>query len=288
MQYDLHAHSNHSDGKLSPTELVNLAKSKGVDVLALTDHDTVSGISAAVIAAKTCGLLLIPGVEISAQWESREIHIVGLQVDAGNRILQRRLASQQMRRRKRAVAIGESLANIGITDAYEKTCVLAGSSTIGRGHFAQFLLSHGYARNYNEVFKNYLSPGKPGYVASAWVQSDEAIQWIHEAGGVAVLAHPTRYQLTSNQLAHLLSTFREQGGDGLEVVTARHDSGEIKRMARYARRYGFKASVGSDFHGEDMHPLGLGQLKLLPHGCIPIWSHWSDTQDEPDFSNTAG
>jgi len=266
LKYDLHSHSYYSDGKLSPTDLVERAKSQGVDVLALTDHDTTEGLAEASEAAEACGLKLIPGVEISTGWRDREIHIVALNIDANHPVLSDGLAEHQQKREQRARAIAEKLANVGMADVYAGVKALSGPGVIGRLHFATYLVNSGQVKDFRAAFKYYLAKNKPAYVPTGWASLPEVITWILKAGGRSVLAHPLRYKLTTAQLKLLLKEFRAYGGSGVEVITSHHDAAEIRRIVELSRQYGLLASMGSDFHMPSAWT-ELGRLQPLPANC---------------------
>lgn len=273
-KYDLHSHSTASDGTLTPPELVALAVAGGVQVLALTDHDTLEGLASAQAAADTAGLILSPGVEVSVTWGGRTIHIVGLGIDRHSEALRSGLTGISAHRRRRAEEIGRRLAEEGIQGAFEGAQALSNGRLIGRAHFARFLVRQGYAPNEREVFKHYLTRGKPGYMAGDWVDLETAVGWIRGAGGQAVIAHPGRYRFPRTRLLRLIGEFTELGGVGIEVVSGSHNRDEHLLFARYARENHLLASVGSDFHGPGNPWAGLGGMDPLPASCTPIWSDW--------------
>lgn len=276
---DLHSHSTASDGTLSPTDLVRRAAGAGVRVLALTDHDTTDGLEEAATAAQPLGLALIPGVEISVTWGARTVHIVGLNLDTSNAHLQQGLARLLEFRAWRAEEIGRRLAKHGIENAYEGARALSNGRLIGRTHFARFLVNQRLAANTADVFKRFLTNRKPGYVAGEWATLEEALGWIHAAGGQAVIAHPARYGLTRTRMLALLGEFRDLGGVGLEVVTGSHSRDEVFTFARYAQEQRLLASAGSDYHGPENPWVELGRLARLPDGCQPIWHDWPVLSD---------
>jgi predicted metal-dependent phosphoesterase TrpH len=272
--YDLHSHSLASDGTLSPSELVAAAAQAGVDVLALTDHDEVGGIAEALSAAKAAGLCLIPGVEVSVTWNKQTVHVVGLQIDPESSLLLQGMAKQREFRNWRAEEMGRRLAKHGIEGAYEAASRLARGRIISRTHFAQFLAEQGHAKSVRDVFKHFLKPRKPGYVPGEWAELEEAVAWIHGAGGQAVIAHPARYTMSASKRRKLFGEFVELGGEGLEVVSGSHSLGDTHSMAQYARQFGLLASSGSDYHGPENPWIALGRLPPLPKHCTPIWSTW--------------
>lgn len=274
LRYDLHAHSTASDGTLAPAQLVARAAAHGVDVLALTDHDTLDGLAAAETAAGSEGMILCPGVEISVSWGGRTIHIVGLGIDREDENLRRGLAGLTEYRRWRAEEIGLRLAKSGIEGALEGAKGFSNGRMIGRTHFARFLVCHGYAPSVRDVFKRYLVKGKPGHVAGDWASLEEAVGWICGAGGRAVVAHPARYRFTATKLRRLIGLFKELGGVGIEVVSGSHNPDECLVFARYAQENGLLGSVGSDYHGPENPWVELGRLPPLPKGCTPVWTGW--------------
>lgn len=273
MKVDLHSHSTCSDGLLSPAELVERAVLRGVDMLALTDHDELAGLAPARAAAAQWGLRLINGVEISVQWEETTLHIVGLNVDAGHAPLAEGLAAIRSGREHRAQRMADSLAAAGIAGSLEGARRYAKNpELLSRSHFARYLVEAGHARDTNAVFRNFLTPGKPGYVPHQWAALTDALGWIAGSGGLAVLAHPGRYPLNQQQAEKLLGEFVELGGAAVEVVTGSHTPDEFVVWARYAKRFGLRASAGSDFHGPGEGYRDIGNVPVLPAGCDPVWS----------------
>lgn len=277
LRYDLHSHSTASDGTLSPTELVTRAAQQGVDVLALTDHDVTDGLSEAQAVAATLGITLLPGVEISVTWQAKTIHIVGLGIDPSNTVLQQGLASMRAFRDWRGEEMGRRLEKRGIENAYAGASAYAQGAILSRTHFARYLVERGHAKDIGQVFKKFLTHGKPGYVAGEWAALPDALHWIHSAGGQAVIAHPARYKLTATRLRQLLSEFKQHGGAAIEVVSGSHSRDDYYNMANYAREFDLLASAGSDYHGPEQAWLELGKLPPLPAGCTPVWSGWQQT-----------
>jgi len=271
LQYDLHSHSTASDGTLGPTELVQAASAAGVDILALTDHDSTDGIGEAVQAAEATGLGLIPGVEISVSWQAQTVHVLGLNVRPDCAEMQAGLLRLREFRDWRAVEIGKRLAKAGIDGGYEGARALAKGRIVSRTHFARHLVAEGAGRCVRDIFKHYLVHNKPGFVPGEWASLEEALGWIAAAGGLAVIAHPARYRLTASKLRRLFGEFSELGGQGMEVVSGSHSRDNISTMARYCRNQGLLASRGSDYHGPENPWVKLGQLAELPAGCPPIW-----------------
>jgi predicted metal-dependent phosphoesterase TrpH len=279
--YDLHSHSLASDGTLSPADLVARAAAAGVDVLALTDHDDTGGIAEAQQAAQSEGIELVPGVEISVTWSRQTIHVVGLQIDRNSSPLQQGLARLREFRNWRAEEMGRRLAKYGIHGAYEAASEKARGRIISRTHFAHFLAEQGHAANVRDVFKHFLKPNKPGYVSGEWASLEEALGWIHRAGGQAVIAHPARYNMTASKRRKLFGEFAELGGEALEVVSGSHSRGDNFSMAHLAKMFGLMASAGSDFHGPENPWVELGRLEPLPDGSTPIWSTWPGSAAAP-------
>lgn len=272
--HDLHTHSHCSDGKLSPQALVQLAKDNGVTVLALTDHDTTQGIAEAQAAAGD-DMTLIAGIEFSSQWRGRGIHIVGLQVDIDSTALKAAVAQQTHVRNDRAKKIAQRLEKIGIKDALAGAEAYANGAAIGRPHFAQYMVEKGYVANFAQAFKRYLGAGKTGDVKEGWPPIDTVIQWITESGGIAVLAHPDKYGLTRTKLYELLGDFVDAGGQAMEVVSGKQDSGVTDKLARAAKDFSLLASCGSDFHAPNQPWQTLGRYSPLPDDCEPVWQRFT-------------
>lgn len=271
MIFDLHCHSNQSDGILSPDALLSRAKAKGVDVLALTDHDTIAGLPSARQAACQQGVQLINGIEFSSQWGRNGVHIVGLGVNTASSALQDSIAAQQNARTQRAVAIAERLHKAGFSDALSGAQALAGDALVGRPHFAQWLVNVGAVTNVNAAFKKYLGAGKSADVKYQWPAMSIVVEWIHEAEGVAVLAHPCKYDLTRTKMCALIGDFAATGGDALEVISGQQVAGVAEDLARIAEANQLYASCGSDFHMPDQPWQELGNFGNLPERCRPVW-----------------
>lgn len=267
--YDLHCHSTASDGVLSPMELVSRAAEKGVNVLALCDHDTVDGIAEARLTAKEKGIGLISGVEISTLWENRGIHIVGLGFDETHPKMTALLAQQAEVRYQRAVQIGEKLAQIGIENAFEGAKALA-CGEVTRAHYARYLVQIGKVSNDGQAFKRYLSQGKPAYVKAEWTDISTAIETIHQAGGISVLAHPLRYTMTNRKIRQLIGDFATWGGKAIEVAGCGQTADQRQLLARWANECDLLASAGSDFHFPCAW-LELGKSLFLPENVKPVW-----------------
>jgi predicted metal-dependent phosphoesterase TrpH len=273
--YDLHAHSTHSDGLLSPAAVVARAAARGVEVLALTDHDEVSGLVEARAAAAEAGITLVAGSELSVTWDRLTIHIIALGIDSENAMLAQGLAAIRTGRTLRARRIADALAEAGIRGAYEGAMQYVTSERlISRTHFARYLVDAGHVGEVRDVFKRFLVPGKPGYVAHQWATLGQAVGWIRAAGGQAVLAHPGRYKVTRSGMRRLLSEFRDAGGDAVEVLSPSHTPAQVAEYAGLARVFGLRGSCGSDYHGPGESRLDLGDLPALPSGVVPVWKDW--------------
>jgi hypothetical protein len=275
LNIDLHCHSNISDGTLKPAEVAARAKAQGVDVWALTDHDEIGGIREAREAAGDLGLRHVSGVEISVSWAHETVHIVGLNIDETNEDLLAGLATTRGGRARRAQGMADQLASAGIPHAFEGALKFVGNpDLISRTHFARHLVETGVCRDVQDVFRNYLVKGKPGFVPIKWASLKEAVQWIRGAGGMAIVAHPGRYKFTDLELDVFLNEFKQVGGVGIEVVTGSHAPEQYEQYARIAQTYGLLASRGSDFHGPGESRFDLGELPPLPSSVVPVWHDW--------------
>lgn len=275
MKIDLHCHSHYSDGLLSPKELIDRAHTMQVDVLAITDHDTVAGIDEAMRyqVMQKRPLVVIPGIELSTRWHGFDIHVLGLNLDHRDAALLSRLAEQAERRDQRAREMSEKLAKLGMDGVYEAAQRLAGRGQLTRAHFARVLISEHKVKDFDTVFQRYLGKDKRAFVKPRWPEIAEAVSWIREAGGSAVLAHPARYDLSAKWLRRLLVDFREAGGQGMEVIHP-HLSPDMRRqLVSYAKEYGLAASCGSDFHFPNRWT-ELGKNLSLGDDLVPIWQHW--------------
>ena len=273
--YDLHCHSTHSDGLLTPSAVVARAAARGVDVLALTDHDEVSGLPEAQAAATEAGIELVCGAELSVSWDDHTLHVVALRIDPGNAELNEGLEAIRVGRASRARRIGDALAAAGIKGAFEGAMKYVTSERlVSRTHFARYLVEAGFARETKDVFKRYLTRGNPGYVPHPWAALSEAVGWIHAAGGQAVLAHPGRYKISNAGMRRLLGEFCDLGGDAIEVLSSSHTQAQYVEFATYARAFELKGSCGSDWHGPGESWMEFGELPELPHGVVPVWAGW--------------
>jgi hypothetical protein len=271
LNIDLHTHSNCSDGSLTPAELVARAAAAGVEVLALTDHDTVAGVQDAQRAAGEWGLRLVPGVEISASWRSQAIHVLGLWIDPAAAQLRSMLSSQAERRRDRMHKMCARLTKLGLPGAELLAAVEAHPGLPTRAHLANALVAGGHVGRADDAFRKYLGAGKPAHLAAQWPALQDVVEWIRAAGGEAALAHPARYPLSAGARRQLLTDFAAAGGTALEVVTGGNGAHQVESSAQLAISYGFTGSIGSDFHNPQLSWNPLGRLAKLPDCVTPVW-----------------
>ena len=269
---DLHCHSVVSDGTLTPEALAARAKANGVQLWALTDHDEIGGQVRAMAAAKAEGMKFLTGVEISITFAGKTVHIVGLGFDHTNEALVQGLRNTRGGRAERAKEMSDGLAKVGIHGAFEGALKYAGNhELISRTHFARFLVETGVCKDTSEVFRKYLTDNKPGFVPHRWASLENAVKWITQAGGVAVIAHPARYGFTANEEYALFTEFKNHGGRAVEVITGSHSSADALRYADTALEFELAASRGSDFHSPDESHTDLGTLPWLPGQLTPVW-----------------
>jgi 3',5'-nucleoside bisphosphate phosphatase len=268
---DLHTHSNCSDGALTPAELVARAAAAGIEILALTDHDTVAGLEQAQHSAGVHGLRLVPGVEISASWRAQAIHVLGLWVDPASAELRRVLHAQGERRRARMRRICERLGKLGLPGTELLAAVEAHPGLPTRAHLANAMVAAGHVNRADEAFRKYLGSGKAANIAAEWPALDVVVGWIRAAGGVAALAHPARYALSGGARRQLLTDFVAAGGAALEVVTGANGAQHVEAVAALAVKYGLMGSVGSDFHDPQHTWNPLGRSLKLPDCVTPVW-----------------
>lgn len=284
--YDLHTHSLSSDGALSPEALVRLAVNKGVDVLALTDHDTISGIQAAVTEAEksqsaaTKAIDIVTGIEFSAQWRGRNIHIVGLCLDLNNPVLTQAIAQQHEARLSRAHEIARRLEKKGVQNAWQGAAKYAREDHIGRPHFAQYLVESGVVSSINQAFSKYLGSGKIGDVKQHWPSIEQVVSWINTAGGIAIVAHPNKYDLTRTKLYELLEVFTAAGGEGIELVSGIQNQNITQKLLRAALDFSLAGSCGSDFHSDQWQMVG----KMSPMPAQPRCGNYRAVWELPQFS----
>ena len=274
---DLHCHSVVSDGTLTPEVLAERAKTNGVELWALTDHDEIGGQHRAMAAAKAQGMAYLTGTEISVTFAGETVHIVGLGFDADDAALAQGLHATRGGREQRAMEMSESLAQAGIHGAFEGALKFVGNpELISRTHFARFLVETGVCRETPEVFRKFLTEGKPGYVPHRWATLKDAVTWITQAQGLAIIAHPGRYNFSANEEYALFTEFKAHGGRGVEVVTGSHTKQEFVKYAETAKEFGSAASRGSDFHSPDESHTDLGKLPFLPGDLTPVWELLAD------------
>ena len=269
---DLHCHSVVSDGTLTPEALAERAKANGVELWALTDHDEIGGQRQAAAAAKAQGMAYLTGTEISVTFAGETVHIVGLGFDPDDIKLKQGLYDTRNGREQRAREMSDSLDRVGIHGAFEGALKFVGNpELISRTHFARHLVESGVCKETNEVFRKYLTEGKPGYVPHRWATLKDAVTWITQAQGIAVIAHPGRYNFSANAEYALFTEFKAHGGRGVEVVTGSHTKQEFIKYAETAKEFGLAASRGSDFHSPDESHTDLGTLPFLPGDLTPVW-----------------
>lgn len=275
MRIDLHSHTTASDGRLEPKDLVDRALSFDIEVLAITDHDTVDGLAPAkqYVQDNQLPIKIINGIEISTVWQNKDIHIVGLNIDPDASALKRLIEQQKQHRVVRSELIASRLEKATREGVLEEVQQIAGDAPITRAHFAKWLVDNGFAKNMQMVFKKYLTRNNPGYVPPNWCSMKDAVDAIHAAGGQAVLAHPGRYQLTAKWVKRLLAAFVEANGDAMEVAQPQQAQQERRNLADYAIQYKLLASQGSDFHYPSPW-MELGRNLWLPAGVEPVWKDW--------------
>ena len=279
---DLHCHSVVSDGTLTPEELAARAKANGVELWALTDHDEISGQTRALAAAKSQGMQYLTGTEISVTFAGQTVHIVGLGFDHEDAGMVDGLRKTRGGRGERAQEMSQGLAQVGIHGCYEGALKYVGNpELISRTHFARHLVDTGVCQDTSEVFRRFLTEGKPGFVPHRWASLKDAVQWIVQSQGVAVIAHPGRYGYTPNEEYALFSEFKAHGGQAVEVVTGSHTTQEYVTYADMAKEFGLAASRGSDFHSPQESRIDLGQLPWLPGALQPVWELLADRVQQP-------
>jgi predicted metal-dependent phosphoesterase TrpH len=273
MVIDLHSHSRRSDGSLEPHELIARALEKGVELLSITDHDTLDAYRG--LSLEQGRLRLVAGIEFSTQWESTGIHVLGLDIDPSSDAVRAGVRYQTAARRERAARIGEILQKMGVPDAFAGAEALSQGGYIGRPHFARYLVDIGRARSMEEAFRKFVGDGKAGDVRQHWADLPQVAQWIREAGGVAVLAHPLKYKMTRTRLKRLLADFIRAGGQGMEVVSGQQQPQMTASMGQLCEQMKLLASCGSDFHQPDTHWAELGRFPALPRNVTPVWERFS-------------
>jgi 3',5'-nucleoside bisphosphate phosphatase len=273
MNIDFHCHTTASDGSLSPAELLDLAVEREIDLLSITDHDTLEAYQQLNQTDKA--VRIIPGIELSSQWNRRGVHIVGLNIGLSSPSILEGVEQQSAARRERAEIIAEKLERLGFADCLAGALSFAsGPDQIGRPHFARHLVQIGAVSTIQQAFKRYLGAGKAGDIKDQWANPETVIGWIRDAGGTAVLAHPTKYKLTRTKLIELLTDFKAAGGEAMEVISGAQIPSVTRDMARLCQNMNLEASCGSDFHAPNQQWAALGRVPPLPESCTPVWQRW--------------
>lgn len=273
MKIDLHLHTTASDGSLSPSEVVRLAKAHDIELIAITDHDTVSGLNEAISEADALSVKIVTGIEFSCVWGKHDIHIVGLGFDPSHPSISKAIGLLDSIRVDRASRIARRLQRCGFGDVWEYMVEKHGTQKLSRPDFARFLVDSGYCKNEKRAFKQYLTYGKPAYVKSDWPAMECVVEWIIQAGGIAVVAHPQHYKMNSGTQKRFFDAFVESGGRAVEVISAGVGRDQINHLNSLCRHYDLMASVGSDFHGTNTPWINFGNLPVLPHGLKPVWEY---------------
>lgn len=268
MVYDLHTHTFCSDGELSPQALIDSAAARGVTTLSITDHDTTLAYTDGL---DTKGLALIPGIEFSAVWQKIGVHILGLNITTSHAAITEGIKRQSQARRIRAEKIAERLGKAGLPDALAGAQRFAGNAEISRPHFAKHMVESGFSKSIEQAFKKHLGSGKPGDIKTGWPSMTDAITWIKDSGGIAVLAHPHKYRLTRSKLISLLDDFVIAGGQGMEVLSGPQDKNQTAQLRDLSIQKGLLVSMGSDFHSPKMPWCYPGMHTRIPGGCRPVW-----------------
>ncbi|MFL3648069.1 MAG: PHP domain-containing protein [Oceanospirillaceae bacterium] len=274
IKYDLHSHTKYSDGSLSAQALIELAIERGITHLAITDHDTVQAhlqLTENNNSYATEKINIIKGIELSSQWNNMGVHIVGLNIDIHSTAITAAVKHQTQLRIERVKTIAKKLLQRGFPDITQGAMILAGDGQVGRPHIAQHMVDEGLVSSVGQAFNKYLGAGKVGDISSVWPDLECVVEWINAAGGVAVLAHPSRYKMTRTKRRRLMADFSDAGGQAIEVCAGNQVPGVAEEMAAVCDEFGFHASVGSDFHNPDYKWVKLGQYPSLPKACRPVW-----------------
>ena len=274
IKYDLHSHTKYSDGSLSAQALIALAIERGITHLAITDHDTVQAhlqLTENNNSYATEKINIIKGIELSSQWNNMGVHIVGLNIDIHSTAITTAVKHQTQLRIERVKTIAKKLLQRGFPDITQGAMILAGDGQVGRPHIAQHMVDEGLVSSVGQAFNKYLGAGKVGDISSVWPELECVVEWINAAGGVAVLAHPSRYKMTRTKRRRLMADFSDAGGQAIEVCAGNQVPGVAEEMAAVCDEFGFHASVGSDFHNPDYKWVKLGQYPSLPKACRPVW-----------------
>ena len=274
IKYDLHSHTKYSDGSLSAQALIELAIERGITHLAITDHDTVQAhlqLTENNNSYASEKINIIKGIELSSQWNNMGVHIVGLNIDIHSTAITTAVKHQTQLRIERVKTIAKKLLQRGFPDITQGAMILAGDGQVGRPHIAQHMVDEGLVSSVGQAFNKYLGAGKVGDISSVWPDLECVVEWINAAGGVAVLAHPSRYKMTRTKCRRLMADFSDAGGQAIEVCAGNQVPGVAEEMAAVCDEFGFHASVGSDFHNPDYKWVKLGQYPSLPKACRPVW-----------------
>ena len=277
MLIDFHTHTSASDGTLDPIELVARAVASKLELLAITDHDTVAGYEAAAAyhTLNSSDMRLIPGIELSCQWSGVTIHILGLGIDCHHPSMRQGLHIMANARRERGLKIASRLESRGFEGALAGALAQAGASQLGRPHFAAWMVEQGHVKDHNEAFKRFLGQGKTGDVQAFWPQLEEVTEWIVSSGGIAVIAHPLKYRFTGMKLRRLITAFVAAGGEGIEVRSGQQTPDQTAHVLRLAKEYELEVSVGSDFHRDAPYLPPVGVESSPFEGLKGVWQRWS-------------
>ncbi len=275
---DFHTHTTASDGALSPRELVQRARDRKVDMLAITDHDTVAGYLTAVqqYPQNAAGPRLIPGIEFSCRWSGTTVHIVGLGMACDHPAMIEGLAVLKAARGERGRKIADRLEGLGYRGALAGALAEAGESQLGRPHFSAWLVAQGHVEDHRTAFDKYLGQGKTGDVKAFWPELAEVVHWIVTAGGVAVIAHPLKYQFTRMKLRRLVIDFTAAGGAGIELASGLQSADQLAQLRRLATEFRLEVSIGSDFHRDGPYNPQPGVELPALEGLRGVWERWPD------------
>lgn len=264
---DLHCHTTASDGIRTPSELIDFAIEQGIDVIAITDHDTVSGVAEALSHGKSRNFRVIPGIEFSIEYQGGTFHLLGLNIDHTYAPMLEKLKYLQDARDSRIYRIVEDLAMHDINIPVEEVLEESRGGTMGRPHVARVMVKHGMAPTINDIFKRYLVKGKPGYVKKERIRLDNAVRLIHEAGGRSIIAHPVSLNYRDfSEFEEILKRFVHDGVEGIEAYSSMHTQSDVNEFLRLAEKYGLAVSGGSDYHGDKGESIGY----YLPGNPIPF------------------
>jgi predicted metal-dependent phosphoesterase TrpH len=278
---DFHTHTTASDGALTPAEMLGRAAEAGIELLAITDHDTMAGyFAAAALGAKYPNVGLVPGVEYSCRWSGTTIHVVGLGMDCEHPAMREGLAMLGQARRERGIKIAQRLEAKGFQGALAGALAEAGESQLGRPHFASWMVGQGHVKDHSEAFDKYLGQGKTGDVKAFWPELADVVQWIVQAGGAAVIAHPLKYRFTRMKLRRLVIDFREAGGQAIEVLSGRQTPDQTGQLQRLANEFQLEVSAGSDFHRDGPYSPALGIELSRLQSPLGVWQRWQRMNGE--------